>query len=494
MVSGHRRDAAFLAAGLLATAAQVLLLRELVVDVAGDETAVGVGLGAWFAGIAGGAVVSRRRAGPAGAAASLAALAALPSLSILLGRLLRAVLAPGAGELPGIGLTLVLAAATLAPAGAAVGSAFTRLAATASAGRPEQGVTRLYVVESLGSLAGGLLVTWFAGVHLLPLRLAALVGLVSAALTLAGLPERRRVPACATALCVATLAAAGPLDRWSEAVRFAATAGGVPLLASTDTPYQHLSVGGGDVRHLYASGQYVASFPDPYAAETLGHLVALLAPSPRRMLLIGGAERGLVPVLLRHGPERLTVLEPDPGALVFLGPWLPAVDRAALRDPRVRVIAGDPRASLAALDGAAFELVVLLGPDPATLWRSRLATVEFYRLVASHLAPQGVFVASLPGAPTVLDRRDRSPRRGDRAGGARGVSGRDLDARPRRPARRGAGRVRGHAGRGPARRALAVARRPSRPRSTPRCCPRCCRRSGSRSGRRRSTPPPGAHP
>ena len=43
---------AFFAAGFLAVAAQVLLLRELVVDVAGDELAIGVGLGAWLLGIA----------------------------------------------------------------------------------------------------------------------------------------------------------------------------------------------------------------------------------------------------------------------------------------------------------------------------------------------------------------------------------------------------------------------------------------------------------
>jgi hypothetical protein len=38
----------------------VLLLRELVVDVAGDEAAIGVGLAAWLGGIAAGASVARR--------------------------------------------------------------------------------------------------------------------------------------------------------------------------------------------------------------------------------------------------------------------------------------------------------------------------------------------------------------------------------------------------------------------------------------------------
>ncbi|HEX9187595.1 MAG TPA: hypothetical protein VGB87_11010, partial [Vicinamibacteria bacterium] len=71
------RHAAFLAAGLLATAAQVLLLRELVVDAAGDEAAIGIGLAAWLLGIALGAAAARRRparVAPEDAAAGLLAL------------------------------------------------------------------------------------------------------------------------------------------------------------------------------------------------------------------------------------------------------------------------------------------------------------------------------------------------------------------------------------------------------------------------------------
>ena len=89
------RHAAFFAAGLLATAAQALLLRELVVDAAGDEAAIGVGLAAWLAGIALGAALARRsrarRAAPSDARRrrSLALLAVLPPLAIVVGRLLR---------------------------------------------------------------------------------------------------------------------------------------------------------------------------------------------------------------------------------------------------------------------------------------------------------------------------------------------------------------------------------------------------------------------
>ena len=403
------RHAAFFAAGLLATAAQALLLRELVVDAAGDETAIGSGLFAWLAGIALGAALARRRRACLArrdAGLGLAALATLPLAGMLAGRWLRSALSPPAGEWPGPGLVLVLALATIAPAGAAVGWAFTSLAAAgARLWRAAAAVRRLYVVESLGSFVGGLLVTLLVG-RTSSLRLLALFGCACALLSLVA--AARGVVSARAMLSLAALAAAAVaandarLDASSERARFAATAPGVPLRAVLDTPYQHLALGGDAVRHLYASGRYAGSFPDPYAAEALGQLAALLAPQPSRVLLVGGGERGLVPVLLRHPVAELTLVEPDAAAWGFLQAWLPAGDRAALRDSRVRFAWADPRRFLSQAAGAPFDLVLLQSGEPTTLLGARLCTSEFFRALAGRLSPEGVLVVPLHTAPAVL--------------------------------------------------------------------------------------------
>jgi len=406
MLRALARHTAFFSAGLLATAAQALLLRELVVDAAGDEAAIGVGLAAWLAGIAIGAAAARRRdpsRAPSDAGRWLALLAALPPLAILGGRLLRGALAPDPGELPGLGSSIFLSLATLLPTGAAVGGAFTALASSASrVWRAAEGVTRVYVVESLGSLAGGLLVTALASA--LPLRLSAALSAAAVALVLASAgqaPRSRPALALAGALCAAVAVFAVPLDGATQRVRFAGTAPGVPLRAAFDTPYQHVAIGGDDVRHVYASGQYVASFPDPYAAESLGSLAVVLAPRTERVLLFGEVERGILPVLLRHGAASVTVVEPDARALAGLAPWLPAEDRAALADGRVRVVSDDPRRFVSRATAEPFDLVLLLGAEPDTLLRARLATVEFFRLLAARLEPDGALVMGLRTAPAV---------------------------------------------------------------------------------------------
>jgi spermidine synthase len=405
------RHAAFLAAGLLATAAQVLLLRELVVDAAGDEAAIGVGLAAWLVGIAAGASAARRRravAAPPDAGSGVALLAVLSPLGILGGRLLRLALAPQAGELPGLGLGVALSLATLLPPGAAVGWTFTALASSASrAWEAGEGIARLYILESLGSLVGGVAVTVLAGPWMSPLRACALVGVASASLALlgwrGGILARPRLIVGAGLLSLATAVLTPVLDARTESARFAGIAPGVPLLAFADTPYQHLALGGDDVLHLYANGQYSGSFPDPYGAASLGHLLALLVPHPRRVLLVGGVERGLVPVLLQHPVEELVVLEPDAAACAFLLGRLPEADRAALRGPRVRVVHDDPRHFVAYGRGRRrFDLVLLLGGEPVTLLRARLTTVEFLASLGARLSPEGAIAIPVRTAPLAI--------------------------------------------------------------------------------------------
>lgn len=400
--------AAFLAAGFAATAAQVLLLRELVVDGAGDEAGIGLGLAAWLAGIAVGAVPARRLtldAAPRTAARALASLVVAAPLGILAGRLLTALLAPPAGELPGLGRTLLIASLTLGPGGLLVGRAFPALALLAGS-TPSVSIRRLYAVESAGSLLGAIAVTALASFAVGPFAAALSLGL--AALLLAplasggaGLPRAPFVAAAALLVPLSLLAPA--LDRQTERLRLEGTAPGLALRAVLDTPYQHLALAGGDPVHLYASGLYAGSFPDPWGNESLAHTLACLAPRVERVLALGGVETGVLRFLLLHPVGELTLVEPDARALAFVRAALPAVDRAALGDPRVRVLADDPRRVLARGE-ATFDLVLLPRADPVTLRQARLFTAELFRAAASRLGPDGVVVVPLLTAPVALAR------------------------------------------------------------------------------------------
>ncbi len=394
---------AFAAAGFAATSAQVLLLRELLVCAAGDEASIGAGLAAWLLGIALGAVARRR--GVPGPALSpftlLSLLAGAGGAGIVALRLLRVAAAPPAGELPGLGLVLLLASVSLLPSGALVGASFAALGAHAATLLPPgEALTRLYVVESVGSLAAGACASLLVGKLLPPLATAFLAGLVAALLLLASGHPGRRPALVAAALLALASAASRPLDHATERLRFAALSPVAPLVAVRDTPHAHLALGG-DPLQLWENGAFSATFPDPYASETLAHLAASLAESPRRVLALGAVERGLLRFLLRHSPERVDLVVTDPLAFSFVRDRLPREDLRALLDPRVHVVADDPRRFLSRTRET-WDLVLLLGPDPVTLGRARLLTEESFRTVSARLAPRGALVVSLRTASAAM--------------------------------------------------------------------------------------------
>ncbi|MBK9967503.1 MAG: hypothetical protein IPP07_22580 [Holophagales bacterium] len=394
---------AFAAAGIAATAAQVLLLRELLVSAAGDEAALGTGLAAWLAGIALGAAV--RRHGFAGSffspGALLSLLAGAGGAGIVALRLLRVAAAPPAGELPGLGLVLLLASTSLFPSGALVGASFAALGAHAATLRPPgDALAQLYVAESIGSLAAGAGASLLVGTLLPPLAAALLAGLAAALLLLASaLPAKRPALAAAVLLSLGT-AASRPLDQATERLRFAALSPAAPLVAIRDTPHAHLALGG-EPRELWENGAFSATFPDPYASEALAHLSASLAPAPHRILALGAVERGVLRFLLQHSPERVDLVVADPPAFSFVRDRLPREDLRALRDPRVHLVADDPRRFLSRTRGE-WDLILLFVPDPVTLGRARLLTGESFRAAAAHLAHRGAFVVSLRTAAATL--------------------------------------------------------------------------------------------
>jgi predicted membrane-bound spermidine synthase len=392
----------FSAAGALALGVQTYLLREFLVLLQGDEVAVGLGLAAWLVGIAGGAGMTRRC--PEGSARSVAA-AALALLGLLgcaemfVARIGRSLVLDSPGALLSLGPSLLLAIGLFVVPGACVGTAFVALALAtrATLGGSNRAIGRLYVFEAIGSLVAGLVTSLVLVPSLTPT--VGLSLLMTGAL-LCAMPAFRLVSAAPSLLLwVATLVGFGlalsPLGAWleqkTEQARFVSMATGSPWVASKYTPYQHLAIGGAEQRVLYANGQYLASYPDPTADELLAHQLMLLAKRPRRMASFGGLETGLLRFCLTHPIEAIDLVLLDSVGFHFVERTLDPVDRAALADPRVRLVFADPRSFLGR-SGPAYDLVLSLDPDPTTLWLARTSSVEFDRLVRSRLTSDGVYV------------------------------------------------------------------------------------------------------
>ena len=401
----------FAAFGVLALSTQTYLLREFMVALSGDETAVGLGLAVWLTGIAVGAAWARRwphnlLAAAAGYAVTLLACSSLGELCIA--RWGRSWLSTPSGELFSLSHASLLAAAVFVLPSLLIGVGFVALVARAAqAGSPAGTVIgRLYVFEALGSLAAGVITSLVLLPHTQPTSGLALIVTLSLACALpaahAGLVTGYR------SLLVLTLAIAcvcgSPLGTRLEAatqrVRFASLLHDVRLQDFADTAYAHLDLGAGASHALYVDGTYAISFPDPLEDEARAHALLLLAENPANVLILGSFPAGMLRFMLMHPVTRVDWVTLDRQAFDFVTRHLPAEDRAALADPRTHVVLQDPRSYLKHM-AAKYNLVLSLERDPATLLLARQTTTEFAHLVAARLAQGGIYVMRLSSGPNV---------------------------------------------------------------------------------------------
>ncbi len=407
---------AFFMVGFAAIVAQVVLTREFLVVLYGNELCIGVILASWLLGIGLGAWLGALTADRFGYArgifmAGLAALALALPLQIAAVRGARGLLGVGAGEMISLLAMLTFCPLVTAPSSLLVGFLFPfagRLSAEAR-GEAVAGVAELYIAESAGSLAGGLIFTFLLVELLLPLQAALLnaalmaVGGFAVALSV----ERPVLRRAAAGLFLAAVVFAGlalpnvavDWDRRLALMRWRQNAGEIEPVATADSRFQHLDVGRiGEQFSVYFNGSVAGYAPADFSHAQLTHFLLAQHPNPRTVLLIGDGTEGMLPALLEHPLERLDYVLLDDEVLRLTAPLKSDEQLEALRDSRLHVHFGDGRGFLRST-ARRFDAIVTLVPPPSTAMLNRYYTVEFFREARSHLTAGGVFIISLPMTP-----------------------------------------------------------------------------------------------
>jgi len=350
-----------LAWGIQAIVTQSLLLREALVLMSGSEFAWGVVLFAWLLGVAIGAAAGGRAAGRLARGdfalvLVLLLLTAVTCADLWVFRGARAWLGVQPGELLPLATAALSAMLFVSPAGALVGLAFPLACRivesdcglrTADYGLPSPqssvlspsspGVGPLgwvYAIESLGSLIGGAVFSFWAVEHLAPIQTALLCGALTATASAALLRVSLFPLLIAVACATVTVTSGNALDRRLVDRRWRTIAPGYELCAQAESKYQNLAVGRRAEQYtLYCDGQVSADFPDPYTFVPLAHFWMCQHPAPRNVLLLGGGAEGLLSEVLRHPVDRVDYVEPDPRQIEIITPYLREPDRVALADP-----------------------------------------------------------------------------------------------------------------------------------------------------------------
>ncbi|HEX7237983.1 MAG TPA: fused MFS/spermidine synthase [Gammaproteobacteria bacterium] len=160
--------------------------------------------------------------------------------------------------------------------------------------------------------------------------------------------------------------------------------------------------GGVEMLHLNAAAQNGYPYDDFHVL--IGLFPALLHPNPQRALAVGlGIGATPYGMLLDPRLRSVETVEICAGLgqlLTTLGDLGAHESRLLLEDPRLDLRAGDGRKRLLAAEQP-YDLVTVDALRPQSGYSGNVYSVEFYELVASRLAPRGLFAQWVP-TPRVL--------------------------------------------------------------------------------------------
>lgn len=380
--------------GVSAVMTQLALMREMLSVFAGNEMVLGILLGNWLLLTGLGAWLGRRadrwRAPVTVLFWAQVLVALLPLAQVCAIRLLRnVVFLRGAA----VGVTGTVAGSfTLLLPYCLVSGVFLTLACAILArdeGTPAIG--RVYVADSVGSIAGGVLFSfvllpWFD--HFALLCFPAVLNLALAGFV-AWLFRRRWVAGTTAALLagVTGVALFTDVDRLTTARQFA----GQAVMFAANSPYGRLVVTktAGQFSFFENGVPFLSTHNIEPVEETVHYAMAQRAGA-RRVLLVSGGISGTAREILKHGVEEVTYVELDPLLLAAGRRFLPE----ALDDRRIRVVNTDGRLFVKRAAGR-FDVVIVDLPDPSTSQLNRFYTAEFFAEVRRMLMPEGVLCFAL---------------------------------------------------------------------------------------------------
>ncbi|MFT8718577.1 polyamine aminopropyltransferase [Acetobacter sp.] len=186
-------------------------------------------------------------------------------------------------------------------------------------------------------------------------------------------------------------------------------------LARVKSPFQDIVVFESDShgRVLMLDGVVQITEADEFVyQEMLTHVPLFTHPDPRRVLIIGAGDGGVLRRVLEHkAVEKAVMVEIDGDVIELSKKHLPSIAGDAWNDARAEVIVGDGITYVAEAADASFDVIIVDSTDPIGVGEV-LFTDSFYQHCARILGPDGLIVNQC-GVPFMQadELRDTSLRR-----------------------------------------------------------------------------------
>ncbi len=383
----------FIVMGITSMLLQITVLRLLLSTFSGNELDIGITLSFWLIYVGLGSFTGKKFRAKDAFALSFLIISILALPTVIAIKAIRPALSLGPGEAVSFASIILSTAITILPVCFLIGLQFP-LAVSFSGEKNAAG--KVYGLEALGAFIGGVFFTFIIASRVRTFELCLLIALINI-LTAAYITRRKFISLFLLLPVLIFIGFYGLLP--------ALPYPHMELLQTVESKYGEIDVVKlRDQMSVYANGRLLFSYPDSPTDEISSHLPMTLHPLPAKILLIGGSP-GTLREFLKYPVEGIDFIELDPKIIAVSRGLLTAPeDIHALKDPRLRIIAGDGRRFIKALNGRTYDLIVVNLPPPASAGINRFYTRDFFREAKAVLHDDGILFINIPSSTGYIGR------------------------------------------------------------------------------------------
>jgi len=402
--------------GLSGIAAQIVILRELLVNFYGNELTVGIILANWVILEAGGVFLTgklvdriKNKLNVFIALNILFALA-LP-FCIYFSRIFKA--AAGIPFMEAVSLSVIFISSfvIILPAAFLHGALFScgcKVYALAGAD-DSRSLGNVYSWEIIGTIIGGLALAYL----LIPFLNSFQIGLIISFLNLGfcvilSSSNKTRYLSLGILVFISVISFA-PLASYLQKTSIQKQFFGQQVVDYRNSNYANIAV----IKNLEQSTFFyngvpliITPFPDKQFVEDFGNLPLLFHGAAEKILVAGGGIGGIIKEVLKYPVKSIDYVEIDPLIIEMLKKHPSTLSEEELGDKRVSVKNTDPRMFLRENDKL-YDVILIGLSNQSDLSCNRFFTKDFFALAKSRLNPGGLIALWVDGSSTYLSRETK---------------------------------------------------------------------------------------
>ena len=388
---------------------QILLLREFLVSFYGNELSIGIIFACWLLWIgagsaAGNFILKVKNTGDSIIPVLLAITPVVTVAQILAVKFVRAFLHTTVGEFLSM-LDLLGFSFIVLSAGCLLWGVLFTLGAKSLASETDERwreVNQAYMLESFGSVAGGLLFSFAFVTWLSTLQMVCFLALVAWNVVLwNGSTAKKWVSLAVPCSILLFLVLRQPISTFEykmNAYQWSFINDKLKFISALDTKYQNLSLLSLETQYtVYADGRPLYTVPNVYEAERFIHSIMIHRPDAKRVLVLGAGFNGVLKEILKYPVQDVEYVEIDPALLSFVKPVVNIPDQHAMHDSRVHTVFMDGRDYLRR-PKPLFDVIIMNVGEPSTASLNRFYSVEFFKQCHQSLHRDGLVAFSFPSS------------------------------------------------------------------------------------------------